>query len=139
MGIAPESWSAPFLSLIRTSNKYLLNPVMLRLAGKRYWYASVIEHTGRRSGKTYSTPIVADRVGDDILVPLPYGTQVDWVRNVLTAGRATVVRKGETFAVGSPELIDSTQALPLLPRDRRRTFERVSIGHFLRLQIAPGR
>ena len=112
---------------------------MLRLAGKRYWYASVIEHTGRRSGKTYSTPIVADRVGDDILVPLPYGTQVDWVRNVLTAGRATVVRKGETFAVGSPELIDSTQALPLLPRDRRRTFERVSIGHFLRLQIAPGR
>ena len=139
MGIAPESWSAPFLSLIRTSNKYLLNPVMLRLAGKRYWYASVIEHTGRRSGKTYSTPIVADRVGDDILVPLPYGTQVDWVRNVLNAGRATVVRKGETFAVGSPELIDSTQALPLLPRDRRRTFERVSIGHFLRLQIAPGR
>jgi deazaflavin-dependent oxidoreductase (nitroreductase family) len=139
VGIAPESWSAPFLSLIRTSNKYLLNPVMLRLAGKRYWYASVIEHTGRRSGKTYSTPIVADRVGDDILVPLPYGTQVDWVRNVLTAGRATVVRKGETFAVGSPELIDSTQALPLLPRDRRRTFERVSIGHFLRLQIAPGR
>lgn len=139
MGVAPESWPAPLQTLIRTSNKYLLNPLMLRLAGKRYWYASVIEHTGRRSGKTYSTPIVADRVGDDILVPLPYGTQVDWVRNVLTAGRATVVRKGETFAVGSPELIDSTQALPLLPRDRRRTFERVSIGHFLRLQIAPGR
>ena len=139
MGVAPESWPAPLQTLIRTSNKYLLNPLMLRLAGKRYWYASVIEHTGRRSGKTYSTPIVADRVGDDILVPLPYGTQVDWVRNVLTAGRATVVRKGETLAVGSPELIDSTQALPLLPRDRRRTFERVSIGHFLRLQIAPGR
>jgi deazaflavin-dependent oxidoreductase (nitroreductase family) len=139
VGVAPESWPAPLQTLIRTSNKYLLNPLMLRLAGKRYWYASVIEHTGRRSGKTYSTPIVADRVGDDILVPLPYGTQVDWVRNVLTAGRATVVRKGETFAVGSPELIDSTQALPLLPRDRRRTFERVSIGHFLRLQIAPGR
>ena len=137
MGIAPESWPTPFRSLIRTSNKYLLNPIQLRLAGKRYWYASVVEHTGRRSGRQFSTPVVADRVGDDLLIPLPYGTQVDWVRNVLTAGRATVVHKGERLAVDAPELIDSTQALPLLPRDRRRTFERVSIGHFLRARIAP--
>ena len=136
MALAPEGWPEPFRGLIRTSNKYLLNPLMLRLAGKRFWYASVVQHSGRRSGKTYSTPVVADRVGRDILIPLPYGTQVDWVRNVLTAGSATVVRKGETLAVGAPELIDSTQALPLLPRNRRRTFERVHIGHFLRMRVA---
>ena len=135
MGIAPESWPAPFRTLIRTSNKYLLNPLMLQLAGRRHWYASVIEHTGRRSGKRYSTPIVADQVGQDILIPLPYGTQVDWVRNVLTAGHATLISKGRHFEVDSPELIDSTQALPLLPRERRHTFERVSIGHFLRARI----
>lgn len=136
VGIAPESWPGPFQRLIRTSNKYVLNPLMMRLAGKRYWYASVVQHTGRRSGKRYSTPIVADRVGDRVIVPLPYGTQVDWVRNVLTAGEATVVRQGETYHVVAPELISSTQALPLLPRDRRRTFERVEIGHFLRARIA---
>lgn len=135
MGIAPESWPQPFRALIRSSNKYLLNPVMLRLAGRKYWYASVIHHTGRRSGTRYSTPIVADLVGDDVLIPLPYGTQVDWVRNVLTAGEATLVSKGRTFALRSPELIDSTQALPLLPSDRRRTFERVRIGHFLRAKV----
>ena len=138
MGIAPESWSPPFRTLIRTSNKYLLNPLMLRLAGKRYWYASVVEHTGRRSGRSYSTPIVADRVGDDIIVPLPYGTQVDWVRNVISAGRATIVRKGETLATQSPEIIAGTEALPLLPADRRRSFERVGIGHFLRMRIQGG-
>lgn len=136
MGIAPESWPSPFQTLIRTSNKYALNPLMLRLAGKRYWYASVVRHTGRSSGRTYSTPVVADRVGDHMIVPLPYGTQVDWVRNVLRAGQATIVSRGETFRVDSPELIDSTEALPLLPRDRRRTFERVQIGHFLRARIA---
>jgi deazaflavin-dependent oxidoreductase (nitroreductase family) len=135
MGIAPESWPAPFRKLIRANNKYLLNPLMLRLAGRRWWYASVLEHTGRRSGKRYSTPIVADRVGEHLIVPLPYGTQVDWVRNVLTAGEATVVSKGKTYRVTSPELIAATQALPLLPRDRRRTFEKVSIGHFLRARI----
>lgn len=136
MGIAPESWPEPFRGLIRTSNKYVLNPLMLRLAGKRYWYASVIEHTGRRSGKRYSTPVVADRVGEHIIIPLPYGTQVDWVRNVMGSGEATIVSKGRTYHAASPELISSTQALPLLPHDRRRTFERVSIGHFLRMTIA---
>lgn len=135
MGIAPESWPSPFRRLIRTSNKYLLNPLMLKLAGRSYWYAAVLHHTGRRSGRQYSTPIVADRVGENLIVPLPYGTQVDWVRNVLTAGEATIVSKGRTYHIASPELIDSTQALPLLPGDRRRTFERVSIGHFLRARI----
>lgn len=135
MGISPESWPAPFQRMIRTNNKYLLNPVMLRLAGRRWWYASVLEHTGRRSGKHFKTPIVADRVGEHLIVPLPYGTQVDWIRNVMAAGEATVVRKGVTYRVTSPEIIAATQALPLLPRDRRRTFERVGIGHFLRVRI----
>lgn len=135
MGIAPESWPAPFQALIRTSNKHLLNPLMLRLAGRRWWYASVVEHTGRKSGKRYSTPVVADRVGEHLIIPLPYGTQVDWVRNVLESGEATIVSKGHTYHTVSPELIDSTQALPELPRDRRRTFERVGIGHFLRAKI----
>ena len=137
MGMAPESWPAPFQTLIRTSNKYLLNPLMLRLAGRRWWYASVVQHTGRRSGKRYSTPVVTDRVGEHLIIPLPYGTGVDWVRNVLAAGSAEVVSKGRTYHVVSPELIDSTQALPELPRDRRRTFERVRIGHFMRVRITP--
>lgn len=136
MGIAPETWPPPFQRLIRKSNKHLLNPLMMRLAGRRWWYASVVRHVGRRSGRSYATPIVADRVGDTLLVPLPYGTQLDWVRNVLTAGRAEIVHKGQTYRVSSPELLDYTQALPLLPRERRRTFERVRIGHFLRVLIA---
>ena len=126
----------PFRRLIRTSNKYLLNPIMLRLAGRQHWYASVIEHTGRRSGRRYSTPIVADLVDEHLIIPLPYGTQVDWVRNVLTAGEADIISKGNTYHVVSPELISATQALPELPHDRRRTFERVEISHFLRARIA---
>ena len=135
MALAPDTWPRQFRDLIRLSNKYLLNPVMLRPAGTRYWYASVIHHVGRRSGKAYATPIVAERVGDKFIVPLPYGTQVDWLRNVLTAGQARVTRKGQTYEVVSPELIDSTEALPLLPRDQRRTFERIRIKHFLRATI----
>lgn len=136
MGIAPESWPEPFQRMIRMSNKHLLNPLMLRLAGSRFWYASVVEHTGRRSGKKYSTPIVADRVDGEVLIPLPYGTQVDWVRNVMAAGCGTLVHKGETFSITSPELIVASRALPLVPANRRRTFERIDIGHFMRARIS---
>lgn len=110
MAFAPDTWPRQFRDLIRLSNKYLLNPLMLRLAGTRYWYASVIRHTGRRSGKQFATPVVADRVGDRFIVPLPYGTQVDWLRNVLTAGRAGLVSKGTSFELTAPEIIDATEA-----------------------------
>jgi hypothetical protein len=40
-----------------------------------------------RSGKDYATPVVADHVGDGIILPLPYGTGVDWLSSVLAAGR----------------------------------------------------
>jgi hypothetical protein len=38
------------LDTVRVFNKRVLNPVMLLVAGRKYWYAGVIEHTGRRSG-----------------------------------------------------------------------------------------
>lgn len=136
MGIAPESWPGRYQRLIRTSNKYLLNPLMLRLAGKPYWYASTVQHIGRRSGKRFSTPVVADRVGGEVFIPLPYGSDVDWLRNVMASGEATLVHKGETLHLAAPELIDSARALPLLHSDRQRTFKRINIRHFLRMRIA---
>ena len=84
---------------VRIVNKYVLDPAMMQLAGRKHWYASVIEHTGRRSGKTYATPVVAEPVTGGFIVPLPYGTEVDWVRNVLAAGHATLCVHGENYPV----------------------------------------
>jgi hypothetical protein len=44
---------------VRVFNKYALNPVMMHLAGRKYWYAAVIRHVGRRSRQAYATPVVA--------------------------------------------------------------------------------
>jgi len=88
----------PVTNAVRVFNKYVLNPAMLNLAGRKHWYAALIRHTGRRSGKHYATPVVADRFADGFILPLPYGTGVDWLRNVLAAGRATVRVGGENFA-----------------------------------------
>ncbi|RDH78177.1 nitroreductase family deazaflavin-dependent oxidoreductase [Mycolicibacterium moriokaense] len=120
---------------VRTFNKYVLNPAMLLLAGRRWWYAGVIRHTGRRTGKSYATPVVVTPVtGDGFVIPLPYGTEVDWLRNVAAAGRATVTVDGETYEVREPEVITAAEAAPLLPARRKREFARFGIGHYVRVQ-----
>ncbi|OBI88988.1 nitroreductase family deazaflavin-dependent oxidoreductase [Mycobacterium sp. 1245805.9] len=131
--LTPGSWPTPLLNAVRASNKYLLNPLMVQLAGHKHWYAAAITHTGRRSGKQYTTPVVAERIADGFVIPLPYGTDVDWLRNVRAAGRATISSQGEDYEVAQPEIIDAAEALPMLSAQRRRTFERVGIGGYLRL------
>lgn len=135
MKLAPGSWPTPLLNAVRTSNRYLLNPLMLRLAGRRNWYAAAIQHTGRRSGKHYTTPVVAERIADGFLVPLPYGAGVDWLQNVLAAGRAVIRSEGDDYEVARPKVIDSGSALPLLSARRRRTFERVGIEQYLKVKV----
>lgn len=137
MTLAPASWPTPLLNAIRTSNRYLLNPLMLRFAGGKNWYAAAIEHTGRRSGKVYTTPVVAERITDGFVIPLPYGTDVDWLRNVRAAGRATIFSHGEKYEVVRPEIIAAAEALPMLSGSRRRTFERVGIEAYLRVRDQP--
>jgi deazaflavin-dependent oxidoreductase (nitroreductase family) len=136
MALAPGTWPRPLLRAVRISNKYLLNPVMSTLAGRKNWYAATIRHTGRKSGKQYSTPVGADRTQDGFIIPLGYGTRVDWLQNVLAAGRATISTKGETHDVTEPEVIDAATALPMLSPRRRRTFERVGIAHYLKVKLA---
>jgi deazaflavin-dependent oxidoreductase (nitroreductase family) len=127
----------PVKDAIRTFNKYVLNPAMLLMAGRKHWYAGVIRHTGRRTGRSYATPVVVIPVdGDGFVVPLPYGTGVDWLRNVSAAGKATVTVDGETHDVADPEIIDAASAAPMLSERRRREFARVGIGQYVKLRRA---
>jgi deazaflavin-dependent oxidoreductase (nitroreductase family) len=136
MALAPGTWPRPLLRAIRISNKYLLNPIMGSLAGRKNSYAAAIGHTGRKSGKRFSTPVGADRTQDGFVIPLAYGTRVDWLQNVLAAGQATISAEGETHDVTEPEVIDAATALPMLVPKRRRSFERIGIAHYLTVKIA---
>jgi deazaflavin-dependent oxidoreductase (nitroreductase family) len=135
--VTPGSWPKPLLNAIRNSNRYLLNPLILRLAGHKHWYAAAIHHTGRRSGKQYATPVVVERFADGFVVPLPYGTQVDWLLNILAAGQASIAWQGESYDVIRPEVIDTPAAMGLLSTQRQRYFARLGIEHYLKVTDAP--
>lgn len=136
MALTPETWPRPLLRAVRISNKYVLNPLVRRRAGRRNSYAAVIQHTGRKSGKQYSTPVGVDHVHGGFVIPLGYGTRVDWLQNVLAAGGAAIVAEGDTHDVTEPEVIDAATALPQLTAKRRRTLERLGIAHYLSVKLA---
>ena len=81
-----------------------MRPLALRSAGKEGSNTSVVRHVGRRSGRTYETPVIAVQHDDGFLIALPYGKRTDWLKNVLGKGSATIVTNGRTYEVDRPEV-----------------------------------
>jgi len=95
-------------------------PLALRSAGKEGSNTSVVRHVGRRSGRTYETPVIAVQHDDSFVIALPYGKRTDWLKNVLDKGSATIVTSGHTYEVDRPEVIPMAKATVYFrPREQR--------------------
>jgi deazaflavin-dependent oxidoreductase (nitroreductase family) len=127
----------PVTDRTRALNKRFGNPTMMKFAGRRYFFAGVIRHRGRRSGREYSTPIWAVPTTDGFIISLPFGEGADWLKNVRAAGRAMVETRGETWAVVEPKVLDRETALPLLPSRARLLFGLAGIERYVRLRKLP--
>ena len=122
------------LTAIRRINRAVLNPRTMEKAGHPGAYASVIRHLGRATGTPYQTPVQALATDDGFLVPLPYGSTADWLKNVLAAGSAVIIHQGNTYPVDRPELVSSSVAAPNVPSKDRRSHRLYGVDHFLRVQ-----
>src|SRR5512140_3731570 len=122
---------------LRKFNKHVLNPVMRLVAGRRHWYAAALHHTGRRSGRPYTTPVVAEAVPGGFVIPLPYGADVDWLRNIRSGGPSTITVYGSEYRVGDPRVIAAAEALPIVRAKRRRVWRRLGIERYLRITATP--
>ncbi len=111
-----------FRDWMRQFNKRTLNPAVLNFAGRPSSPYAVVHHVGRRSGRTYATPVSARPTPEGFVIPLPYGSDVDWCRNVQAAGHCTISWNGNDYPVGKPEVIDAATVLPLVPLPRWRAW-----------------
>ncbi len=62
-----------------------------RLFGTFAWLVppfAVIHHRGRKSGRAYRTPVLALPSDSGFVIPMTYGRDVDWARNMCAAGGA---------------------------------------------------
>ena len=93
---------------------HYFNPLLRPLA-KKLPYLGVLTYTGRKSGRTYHTPLNVFRRGD-IYVFLPtYGSEVQWVKNVLASGSAELETRGRVVRLVDPELITDPELRPAPP------------------------
>lgn len=105
-------------------NRYI-NPVTRPLA-KRLPSFAILTHQGRNTGHTYRTPINVFRRGGDYFFFLTYGSDVQWVKNVLANGRCSIETRGRVVELVEPELITDPELRPALPHVR--FFERLIAG-----------
>jgi deazaflavin-dependent oxidoreductase (nitroreductase family) len=124
------------LDPLRQANKMALNPLMLHLAGKRHWYAAKVEHVGRRSGRPYETPVIAVPVEGGLAIPLPYGQDTDWCRNLQAAGGGVVVRQGRRHTVSEPVVVPTDRMREQLPGFWRRSAAPYGIASWLRVRAS---
>jgi deazaflavin-dependent oxidoreductase (nitroreductase family) len=111
-----------------------MRPLALRSAGKQGSGTSVVRHVGRRSGRTYDTPVVAVRHGDSFLVALPYGERTDWLKNVLASGSAIIVANGHSYEVDRPEVIPMAEATGYFRPKEQRMHRRFHVDAALRVR-----
>ena len=134
--LAPVDPAAIVRMLVRPLTK-ILNPLMVRLAGRRFVPMAQIHHVGRRSGKAYVTPTSAHVRGDVLLIGLTFGNQSDWSRNVRAAAGCTVRLGGRTYRATGPELVTWADDRPLIASAfnpvLRAGFRVLGIRQFMRL------
>lgn len=118
---------------VRVFNKWVLNPVTLRLAGRPLVPYGLVRHEGRRSGRTYDTPVLVGTAGDRLLIPLLYGPDVDWAWNVRAADGCTVAWQGTAYRATSPELVDLDAGRAAFPGWSHRLVAAAGAERYLRL------
>ena len=119
----------------------MLNPLIVKLAGRRHFrMAAQIRHVGRRSGRTYTTPVTARRSGDMVVIALTFGNQSDWSRNVRSAGGGSIRIEGEDYDVTQPQVMSREEARPLVQAafspTERAGFRMLGIKQVMVLRVA---
>jgi deazaflavin-dependent oxidoreductase (nitroreductase family) len=80
-----------------------LNRVTSQIARSGHGPFSLIRHVGRKSGRTYETPVILSKVPEGFIAELTYGDNVNWYRNVVAAGGCVVVHRRVEYRVTAIE------------------------------------
>jgi deazaflavin-dependent oxidoreductase (nitroreductase family) len=115
-------------------NRLVLNHLTRPLAG-RVPGLGVLLHQGRRSGKTYRTPVNVFRTASGYTFALTYGPDTDWVKNVLACGRCVLHTGGRDIALDSPRVVhdESRSDIRIV---ERQVLKLLQVADFLQLRVA---
>jgi deazaflavin-dependent oxidoreductase (nitroreductase family) len=113
-------------------NRVVTNPISSLVAG---WLPGfgIVEHSGRRSGRPYRTPVNVFQTPDGCVIALTYGSDTDWVKNVLAARGCSLMVHGRRVQLSDPRLVrnESNDDVPPFVRPMLRL---LGVDEFLYLE-----
>jgi deazaflavin-dependent oxidoreductase (nitroreductase family) len=121
-----------FPRFMRRVNRVFTNPLLRSLA-RVVPPLAVVHHVGRKSGKRYRTPVVAFADAGGFVIPMTYGRDVDWARNILHAKGCEIERMGRRHALHNPRVVAGKTAAPRLPAAVRGTLVAANLPGFVLL------
>lgn len=126
----------PILAFIHPFTTHVFNPFS-RLFVRWLPGFGILVYRGRRSDKRYRTPMNVFRDGDDWILALTYGSDVQWVKNVLAAGEAELEIRRRRIRLVEPEVfVDPSRRL--MPFGVRQFLGLLRVSEFMRLRSARG-
>src|SRR5262245_54028829 len=120
---------------MRHVNRVFTNPVLGTIA----WVVppfAVIHHIGRKSHRKYRTPVVAFHGDAGFVVPMTYGRDVDWARNIVRARGCELERLGRRVKTRNPRIVSLGAAEHRLPAALRPFFRAADFPGFVLLDEA---
>ena len=134
MASPTEKQRQPRLAFIRPFTTKVFNRLSRHFAG---WVPlfGILEYPGRKSGRIYRTPMNVFRDGDDWVFALTYGSDVQWVKNVIAAGGCRLTTRRRTIELVNPRLFvdESRQVMPF---PVRQFLGLLRVSEFMRMSPA---
>jgi deazaflavin-dependent oxidoreductase (nitroreductase family) len=122
------------MQFLRPFTVRFVNPLTRLVAG---WLPGfgILVYRGRHSGREYRTPMNVFRRGDEVVLALTYGSDVQWVKNIVAAGGCRVLTRGRELDLVAPELLVDPERR-LMPSPVRQFLGFMHVSEFMRLRIA---
>ena len=123
------------LDRIRVTNKHVTNKLLIHIAGRKFGHFAILSHVGRKSGKLYRIPIIAEPFENGFVIALTYGRKVDWYENVKAKGGCSLYWKKKEYSLINPEFIEKETGIMAFPALFRSGLQKMDIQDYLKLEI----
>jgi len=123
-----------FPRFLRRVNRVFTNPLL----GTFAWIVpplAIVHHVGRKSGRRYRSPVVAFPTSKGFIIPMTYGRDVDWARNLAAARGGELERAGRRVRVHDPRIVDGAVAYRQLPIVMRPILRAASLPGYVLVDI----
>lgn len=104
----------PLPRAVARFNRLVLNRILGPLTRFLPYFAT-LTHTGRKSHRQYSNPIMVFPRPGGYTIALTYGPATDWVRNVLASGDCLLTLRGRTIRLVQPRLVHDPRRRAMPP------------------------